>query len=80
MARAVLGELGAEIAPGLHEAELDYLRQHEWATCADDVLWRRSKLGLHCTPLERQAVADWFERIDGDTAPASLVASQSSFG
>ena len=74
------GELGAEVAPGLHEAELDYLRQHEWASCADDVLWRRSKLGLHCTPAERQAVAEWFERIDADTAPASLVTSQSSPG
>ena len=39
--------LGAEVAPGLYEAELHYLHAHEWARCADDVLWRRSKLGLH---------------------------------
>ncbi|MDN7673255.1 glycerol-3-phosphate dehydrogenase [Burkholderia oklahomensis] len=45
-----LAELGAELAPGLHEAELRYLRDAEWATCADDVLWRRSKLGLHVAP------------------------------
>jgi glycerol-3-phosphate dehydrogenase len=30
----------------LHEAELEYLRREEWATKAEDVLWRRSKLGL----------------------------------
>jgi glycerol-3-phosphate dehydrogenase len=42
-----LADLGIEIAPGLYEAELTYLRNEEWATCADDVLWRRSKLGLH---------------------------------
>jgi glycerol-3-phosphate dehydrogenase len=42
-----LAELGDEIAPGLYEAELAYLRDVEWATRADDVLWRRSKLGLH---------------------------------
>ncbi|KVE24953.1 glycerol-3-phosphate dehydrogenase [Burkholderia singularis] len=45
-----LAELGAEFAPGLYEAELRYLRDVEWARCADDVLWRRSKLGLHVTP------------------------------
>ena len=53
-------DLGAEIAPDLYEAELFYLRRQEWALTADDVLWRRSKLGLHYTPAQRQAVADWF--------------------
>ncbi len=53
------GGLGAEIAPDLFEAELNYLHTHEWARSADDVLWRRSKLGLHLTPAERAAVADW---------------------
>ena len=41
------------------EAELNYLRAHEWARSADDVLWRRSKLGLHLTPAQRATVADW---------------------
>ncbi|TDV04987.1 glycerol-3-phosphate dehydrogenase [Paraburkholderia caballeronis] len=41
-----IDDLGAEIAAGMHEAELRYLRDVEWATCADDVLWRRTKLGL----------------------------------
>ncbi|HEF4729577.1 glycerol-3-phosphate dehydrogenase [Burkholderia multivorans] len=45
-----LADLGAEIVPGLFEAELRYLRDAEWATCAQDVLWRRSKLGLHVAP------------------------------
>ncbi|MBU9614396.1 glycerol-3-phosphate dehydrogenase [Burkholderia multivorans] len=45
-----LADLGAEIVPGLFEAELRYLRDTEWATCAQDVLWRRSKLGLHVAP------------------------------
>lgn len=51
--------LGAEVAPELFEAELNYLHSHEWARSADDVLWRRSKLGLHLTPAQRAAVADW---------------------
>jgi glycerol-3-phosphate dehydrogenase len=51
-----LAELGAPVAPGLYEAELRYLRDVEWATCADDVLWRRSKLGLHVAPGTLDAV------------------------
>lgn len=54
-----LEELGAEVAPGLHEAELRYLQDEEWAVSGDDVLWRRSKLGLHYTPAERERVAAW---------------------
>ena len=52
-------DLGAEVAPGLFEAELNYLHEHEWARSADDVLWRRSKLGLHFSDSQRAAVADW---------------------
>uniref|UniRef100_UPI0018413DCB glycerol-3-phosphate dehydrogenase C-terminal domain-containing protein n=1 Tax=Ramlibacter sp. TaxID=1917967 RepID=UPI0018413DCB len=51
--------MGEELAPGLWEAELDYLVGHEWARRADDVLWRRSKLGLHCSAAERERVAGW---------------------
>ncbi|MBC7415876.1 MAG: glycerol-3-phosphate dehydrogenase [Herminiimonas sp.] len=40
-------DLGDEIAPGLFAVEVDYLRCHEWARTAADILWRRSKLGLH---------------------------------
>jgi glycerol-3-phosphate dehydrogenase len=56
-----LPALGAELAPGLFEAELRYLHGHEWATCAQDVLWRRSKLGLHTSPAQQEAVQRWFE-------------------
>jgi glycerol-3-phosphate dehydrogenase len=54
------GDLGRTVAPGLHEAELRYLCAHEWARCADDVLWRRTKLGLHFGADERAAVERWF--------------------
>ncbi|KVN87741.1 glycerol-3-phosphate dehydrogenase [Burkholderia ubonensis] len=59
-----LADLGAAIAPGIHEAELRYLRDVEWATRAQDVLWRRSKLGLHVAPGTLDAVTaaldTWF--------------------
>lgn len=51
--------LGPEVAPGLHEGELQYLCDEEWALRADDVLWRRSKLGLHYDEAARARVAAW---------------------
>ena len=62
------GELGVEVVPGLREAELHYLREHEWARDADDVLWRRSKLGLHLSPAQREAVQAWWLRHSGQAA------------
>jgi glycerol-3-phosphate dehydrogenase len=41
-----LSDMGEEICIGLFEAELNYLMRNEWATSAEDVLLRRSKLGL----------------------------------
>ncbi len=52
-----MADLGEEIVPGLFAAEVRYLMQHEWAGCAADILWRRSKLGLH-------AGADAAARLD----------------
>ena len=54
-----LSDLGEEIVPGVYEAELRHLQRSEWACSADDVLWRRSKLGLHLTVAQREAVAWW---------------------
>ncbi len=51
--------LGQEIAPQLYEAELQYLRDQEWARTAEDVLWRRSKLGLRLDSAQTGAVARW---------------------
>ena len=42
-----LADLGEHLGDGLYEAEIEYLRRYEWAVTAEDVLWRRSKLGLH---------------------------------
>ncbi len=55
-------DLGDEVAPGLFEIELDYLRREEWACTAEDVLWRRTKRGLHLSESQRQRVADWMSR------------------
>jgi len=55
-------DLGEAFAATLTESELVYLQTTEWANSADDVLWRRSKLGLHMTDSERAEVAEWFAK------------------
>ncbi|MCV2353758.1 glycerol-3-phosphate dehydrogenase [Paucibacter sp. B2R-40] len=59
---ARISDLGMAVAPGLYAIELRYLQREEWACSADDVLWRRSKLGLHYSEAERAAVAAWFQQ------------------
>lgn len=39
--------LGQHFGGGLYQREIEYLVEHEWASSADDILWRRSKKGLH---------------------------------
>ena len=60
---AVLGnakdraELGAAFGPELMATEVRYLMTKEWARFPDDILWRRSKLGLTMRPQDRDALA-----------------------
>jgi glycerol-3-phosphate dehydrogenase len=54
-------ELGQHFGAGLYELEANFLITHEWATSADDILWRRSKLGLHMSEGERAAFTEWFD-------------------
>jgi len=49
---ATLADLGEDFGHGLTAAEVDYLITREWARTAADVLWRRTKLGLHFTAAE----------------------------
>ncbi|HVY05697.1 MAG TPA: glycerol-3-phosphate dehydrogenase [Burkholderiales bacterium] len=42
-----LADLGEDLGGGLYEREIDYLVSQEWASTAEDILWRRTKLGLH---------------------------------
>ena len=52
-------DLGKPFGGGLYEREVRYLVETEWARSADDVLWRRSKLGLFLTPKEAERLAGW---------------------
>ena len=50
--------LGANLG-GLFTAEIEHMIAHEWARTPDDVLWRRSKMGLHLTTSAQARVAQW---------------------
>ncbi|MFT8596413.1 glycerol-3-phosphate dehydrogenase [Acetobacter orientalis] len=57
-----LQEMGTVLGGDLTTREVDYLIQREWARTAEDVLWRRSKLGLHLNEEEKRKVADYIEQ------------------
>jgi glycerol-3-phosphate dehydrogenase len=52
-------DLGVVFGADLTEAEVQYLINHEWALRADDVVWRRTKLGLRMTKQEIRRLDDW---------------------
>ena len=54
-----LTDLGRDFGCGLSEAEVAYLREREWARTADDILWRRSKLGLLMSDAQQQALREF---------------------
>lgn len=64
---AVLGEvksaedLGLHFGADLYEREVRYFIENEWAHCAQDVLWRRTKAGLRLNENQRQQLVQWFE-------------------
>lgn len=67
-ARHILGEvqsveaLGTDFGGGLTQAEVDYLVDQEWALAAEDILYRRSKLGLHVPPETAAALESYLTR------------------
>src|SRR5262249_28680149 len=54
-----LADLGQSFGATLTAAEVDYLMSSEWALTAEDVVWRRSKLGLRMSPNEIAALDGW---------------------
>ncbi len=54
-----MGDLGQSFGANLTEAEVRYLISQEWARTAEDIVWRRSKLGLRLTAQEIAALENW---------------------
>jgi glycerol-3-phosphate dehydrogenase len=54
-----IAELGVQFGGGLSEREVRYLVNEEWACTADDILWRRTKLGLRVDANGRRRLEEW---------------------
>lgn len=52
-----IADLGTPFGGNCYAAEIDYLRRSEWAQTAEDILFRRTKCGLHMSQSQREAVA-----------------------
>jgi glycerol-3-phosphate dehydrogenase len=65
MAERIVGDavkradMGIDFGGGLYEREVDWLVREEWANTADDILWRRTKLGLHVPAEGAAKLAEW---------------------
>jgi glycerol-3-phosphate dehydrogenase len=62
-----LDDLGARLGADLTGAEVRYLMEHEWARTAEDVLWRRSKLGLRVSPEAHEQLAKFMADAIGSS-------------
>ncbi len=61
---ARMADLGQIFGADLSLREVDYLVAQEWARTTEDVLWRRSKLGLRVQPSEAAKLGNYLEGID----------------
>ncbi len=75
---AVLGDakarsdLGASFGPELSEVEVRYLMAKEWARFPDDILWRRSKLGLTMDAADREHLAAFMAKARPSLEPQAI--------
>lgn len=66
-------DMGQTFGGSLTEREVMYLIQHEWAECAEDVVWRRSKLGIRLNKREVSILDEWIQK---NVAPQSVQQSK----
>ena len=58
-----VADLGHHFGAGLYRREVDYLIDNEWALSAEDIVWRRTKLGLKMSPEEIADLKSWLKDI-----------------
>lgn len=56
-------DMGEDFGGGITEAEVLYLARHEWVRTAEDILWRRSRMGLHVPPGTAQRLDDYLRSL-----------------
>jgi len=65
-------DLGECLGADLYQREVEYLQEQEWAWTAEDILWRRSKLGLRFSAAQQQRLAQRLERRADGGPPQGL--------
>lgn len=68
---ASIDDMGVQFGGSLCEREVDYLMRHEWAQVAEDVIWRRSKLGLRLKTHEITALEEWMRIRSAELSQAA---------
>ncbi|MGI9477042.1 MAG: glycerol-3-phosphate dehydrogenase [Hyphomicrobiaceae bacterium] len=63
-------DLGRSFGADLTQREVEHLQRYEWARTTDDVLWRRTKLGLRLNADQQFTLAAWLED-SRDRSPCS---------
>jgi len=71
-------ELGRDFGGGLSQREVEYLVAHEWARQPDDVLWRRTKCGLHMNEQQRSEFNIWFKQHGPQSATTNVEAPKTA--
>jgi len=56
---SALSDLGRELLPHLYEREVEYLCREEFARTTQDILWRRTKLGLQLLNVDSGPLERW---------------------
>ena len=67
-----MSELGQDFGSGMHQAEVDYLIEHEWARTLEDVIWRRTKQGLRLSEAQKANLEQYIvEKVSTMTSQIS---------
>ena len=69
-----MADLGPLFGENLTGAEVRYLMTQEWARFADDILWRRSKIGLSMPAKDKEALSRRPTKVDGPGVPSGRAA------
>ena len=76
--KSSMEQLGKHFGHGLYQAEVDYLTEHEWAISAEDILWRRTKLGLEFSQAEAEELDHYLNAGGKSYSQKGLAASVSA--
>ncbi len=64
-------DLGVDFGATLTQREVEWLITHEYARTADDIVWRRSKVGLRLSKAQITTLDDWMKKHDRAMHPAA---------